>query len=324
MEQETNKLMEIFFPYLSGKMNEIKRSKKKMVHYTSAQAALSILKNKEVWLRQPDCMNDYLEVTHGMQCLQHAYGAGEKRFKTAIDQIGEGFSLEIEQCFDEVLNQAKKELYILCISEHEFSEDKYGRLSMWRAYGANAGVAIVLKHEVFSEDDSTEDNEEEEETYEVSLPVAYLSSESLIAHLDRIASKILEELEYLKSLNRDALRGLILQMLKWIVLSTKHPGFAEENEWRIIYCPGEKVSPLLKHGIESINGFPQEIYKMPLDQIEKNSGGYFSFNELIDRVIIGPCNHPIPVKKAFVKILSENGIEDAHERVIISEIPLRT
>ncbi len=37
----------------------------RLVHYTSAEAALSIIKSKRMWMRNTNCMADYREVHHG-------------------------------------------------------------------------------------------------------------------------------------------------------------------------------------------------------------------------------------------------------------------
>src|SRR6266853_1802850 len=39
------------------------------VHYTSAEAALSIIESKRIWMRNATCMTDYREVKHGFTIL---------------------------------------------------------------------------------------------------------------------------------------------------------------------------------------------------------------------------------------------------------------
>jgi len=40
-------------------------------------------------------------------------------------------------------------------------------------------------------------------------------------------------------------------------------------------------------------------------------------------LIIGPCQHPLAVYKALVRILEEAGVADAANKVVYSDIPLR-
>lgn len=42
----------------------------KLVHYTSASAGLSILQNKQLWMRNVLCMNDYSEVNYPYQLFK--------------------------------------------------------------------------------------------------------------------------------------------------------------------------------------------------------------------------------------------------------------
>jgi len=42
---------------------------KRFVHYTTAEAALSIIKSKRVLMRNTTCMADYREVQHGFDIL---------------------------------------------------------------------------------------------------------------------------------------------------------------------------------------------------------------------------------------------------------------
>ena len=43
----------------------------------------------------------------------------------------------------------------------------------------------------------------------------------------------------------------------------------------------------------------------------------------LDHIIIGPSQYAAVIQKAFVRILRELGIQDAKERVTLSNIPLR-
>jgi len=47
------------------------------------------------------------------------------------------------------------------------------------------------------------------------------------------------------------------------IISSKHPGFREEQEWRVVYLPKMKPSPDLKKEIISIHGEIQPVYKFP-------------------------------------------------------------
>src|ERR1700693_3098635 len=45
----------------------------RFVHYTSAEAALSIIKSKRIWMRNAMSMADYREVQHGFDIYQRFF-----------------------------------------------------------------------------------------------------------------------------------------------------------------------------------------------------------------------------------------------------------
>ena len=92
---------------------------KRFVHYTQADAAMSILKDEVVWMRNASCMNDFTEVEHGLNCLSSAYRAnGGSKFKGALDRIFDGARGELEALFDRWVCDIRWNIYITCVSEH--------------------------------------------------------------------------------------------------------------------------------------------------------------------------------------------------------------
>src|SRR6266850_3009757 len=59
----------------------------RFVHYTSAEAALKIIKTKRMWMRNTTCMSDYKEVQHGFELLNKFFSdeSKKKQFTTALD-----------------------------------------------------------------------------------------------------------------------------------------------------------------------------------------------------------------------------------------------
>jgi hypothetical protein len=78
----------------------------RFVHYTSAEAALKIIKSKRVWMRNTTCMADYSEVQHGYQIL-HKFFANEARkrqFYEALDAVSPNIAAEALGLFDQWWN----------------------------------------------------------------------------------------------------------------------------------------------------------------------------------------------------------------------------
>src|SRR5260370_40096167 len=72
------------------------------VHYTSAQAALSIINSKRLWMRTTTCMSDFREVQHGYQILLNFFADKNRKdsFIAALDRCHQGAALEALQLFD--------------------------------------------------------------------------------------------------------------------------------------------------------------------------------------------------------------------------------
>ena len=72
-----------------------------------------------------------------------------------------------------------------------------------------------------------------------------------------------------------------------------------------------------------ISGVPQPVYKIPLNDLPDEGLVGLRIPELVDRVIIGPTDYPLAMFDAFTDALHEAGVEKPHERVFVSNIPLR-
>jgi hypothetical protein len=107
------------------------------VHYTSSDAALSILNSESMFMRSVTCMNDIAEVRHGIEAVLRELTSEQAndQFWGVVDHAHSGLSDEIKAAFDDWRADAELETYITCLSEHSPTDDRYGRLSMWRGYG---------------------------------------------------------------------------------------------------------------------------------------------------------------------------------------------
>jgi len=267
-------------------------------------------------MRNANTMNDFMEVEHGYRCLLSAYqGEAGIKFKDVLDRLHPGFRQGVENLFDGWSQSFKSGTYLSCISEHLDSEDTVGRLSMWRAYGGDTGVAIVLNNKPFvSPSDALR---------AYTSPVAYLGPEQFKAEFQRIANRMEENTKFLSEVDITLLTGFLFNMFRFSVLGTKHPGFHEEREWRIIHTPGLENSDRLLKDIQIVRGTPQVIYKIPLKDIPDEGFVGAEIPQLVDRVIIGPTQYPLTMYQAFVELLTDAGVENAGSKVWVSDIPLR-
>ena len=311
------KIQQVFFPYTFAKSIEVFQKKRRFVYYTSAEAAMHIIQDKEIWMRNAMTMNDISEVQHGLDCLSRAWReeAGGEKFKGALEVAFPGLCEEIAKRFDAWQNEFKSNTYLTCLSEHLDAEDRHGRLSMWRAYGRKSGVALVLNNTPFIT--------VSDELKAYSSPVAYLDDQEMAEQLNAIAINIVREMEFVKSLPQEHVGEIVFAMLRFSVLCTKHKGFQEEREWRILYSPSFGVSPIIRPAVKALNGIPQIVQKIPLRNSPEEGLNGAAIPDLLERLIIGPTEDQAPIFQAFCQLLADAGVAEPHKRIFISGIPLR-
>lgn len=317
MDEQHLKALSIFYPRVLESVDRVKNERLRFVQYTSAEAAMSILKNKKVWLRNVQCMNDYREVEHGIDCLVSAIRSENEgqRFKDILEEVHPGILKKFAELFDSWIPFLRTHTYITCVSEHPAGEDKFGRLSMWRAYGGDTPVAIVMNPEAFESDTDAL------EAY--THPVAYLDADDFCEEFGRLADRIEANKDYVKEMGPQEVINYLFETFKTFALCVKHPGFLEEREWRVVYNPALASSEHVENDIVSVNGVPQEIHQIPLRNIPDEGLENVEIPELINRIIIGPIEHQTVLGNTFIKLLQEAGCADAHQRVFYSGIPLR-
>ena len=309
-------IWDIFFREDRELLKAIEKQNTRLVHYTTAEAAMRILQSKELWMRKSNTMNDYMEVDHGVYLLQTAYETFIKSdLSQLFDPIFPGFCDELANKYDSWLPAFRNDTYLACLSIHDDAEDDVGRLSMWRAYGGQNGVAIVLNNAPFiSESDALK-------VY--SSKVNYSNGEDFDAVFHAIISKLNVNRDLLYRVQKETVIQLIFHKFLFSVICTKHSGFMEEKEWRVLHntklWPSERVT----NPVELIRGVPQQIIKVPFKSYPDEGLSGLEIENLVDRIIIGPTQHPIIIRDAFIDLLSAYGVNNPETKVHILHIPLR-
>jgi len=296
----------------------------RFVHYTTAAAAIEIIRKKHIWMRQTSCMSDYSEVMHGIDILSNCFNDDSNlfaKFKELLDACSPGAVTEAIDMFKGHNYNIKYNTYIASISEHVDDEDQHGRLSMWRAYGGNSGrVALIFKIPWF-----TQGIHDAKEALNIQFsPIEYLKADDYIAEFNQIIENIKKNRDFLSSVGHKKLVGGIFSMLFIGALCLKHYGFREEKEWRIIYSPNLWQSSLMRHEIKVLNGVPQKVYELPLDKTLSPVLADLDISRIFDQLIIGPTDYPIAMYDAFKEELDKIGIQEIANRIKISGIPIRT
>lgn len=309
-------LKDTFFGATIERQNGVKSNDTRFAHYTSAEVAMSIIQNSEVWMRNAITMNDFSEISYGRTAVFNAWNApGGLKLQEALENVHEGAVAEITTLFTSWQGDLETKTYLTSLSEHDAEEDNLGRLSMWRAYGGRNGVALILNR--------TPLESETNELKAYTTPVFYGDQHSVEAQFDRMANAITQNIGMMQLLPMAELANMMFIALRFTVLGTKHPAFSEEREWRVIYSPNLELSPVIEAIVHPVRGVPQIIQKLPLRNDPQNGLYGAAIPDLLHRVIIGPTDDPVAMRDAFLVLLDQAGVPNPEERVWMSGIPLR-
>lgn len=329
-------LTNAFFGYTSQRVEAAKQVNREFVHYTSSEAALSIINNKEIWLRNAAVMNDYAEIAHGEACLRYCLYDDEgtvNRSRKILDSLVEGLHDHAISYFERSSQMRRAFTYLLSVSEHGPEniaagvpdiESELGRLSMWRAYGSSGGVALIFLGQAFWDPNN--------HIPVFASPVFYGLPDAFAHEYHKMLTFIEQNFDQLKMISPDDIVENFERCLHFASLAAKHPGFIDEREWRLTYSadPGsEDLSDDEFNGVNTIqrsfvtiNGLPQRIYKIPF----KDFGEYGStaLPVILRSAIVGPSPFPVVTADALNIALLRAGMPADKPRLAISHIPIRT
>lgn len=328
----------LLFGYAERRMAQARRDGRRFVHYTSAEAAISIIEKGEVWLRNSSVMNDYSEIAHGELCLRYIfYGDNETKARSeqVLELVQPGLHAAVAAAFEESAGQRRAYTYLISISEHGDPnprpglvdpEETYGRLSMWRAYGSGGGVAFVFNQEPFFSPSNV--------LNAFTSPVFYGNPNDFGMEWERMLAGVEQNIDLIRQMEPNAFFNTLSLAVHFASLTTKHPGFSEEREWRITYSPSpadehmdddsfNRSSPLGRE-FRTINGLPQRIYKLPMRDYPEDGFTGATLPAMLNKVIIGPTQYPMVIADTLHMALSRAGVENVADKLIASHIPLRT
>lgn len=291
-----------------------------LAHYTSIPNLERILESEEVWFSNPLVMNDLEEVRFGLlrgselfhvsDVILNACGSPE-RFAKLRDAFN--------QCFRTFDEQHVLDTYVFCLSVHDES-DTDGLLSMWRGYGSRGnGAAIVF---------DTNDLGVVDASPLIIARVHYASANERLSWLQDLiarfavtlaASDVPEDKLYLAA-------HILFERLKLFALFSKHCGFSEEREWRVVYYPDrdkEKfLTPMLHYSIGARGVEPRLRFKVaPIAGLTTTE---FSLERLINRIILGPSVSSPMARMAILRMLERLDMPSLKEKVYASSIPFRS
>lgn len=290
-----------------------------LAHYTKVAVLESILRNNEIWFSHPLLMNDPEEVSFGLNTGAQLLFANDK-IRAACGTV-QRFEL-LKNTFVYWFNRFAKEdlpkTFVLCFSEHTPADDD-GLLSMWTRYAdQQRGAAIVFDTaQVVPRDGS----------FLIIARVHYGTNQQRIEWIQTLLERCADIIAN-NAIPDDKLAVcsfFIFQRLKLFAIFTKHNGYREENEWRVVYMRDIGDSELLNHMIGYWNGprGPEPKLKFKLATIAgMPETENLSLSRLTDRIILGPLLPPLAVD-ACANMVEALGHSELKNRIRRSTIPSR-
>lgn len=210
-----------------------------LAHYTSIHTLERIAQTGEIWFSNPLYMNDVDELRYGMNLGLHAVRS-HAGLRAACPPAAYNALLDaFDRLFTDFDNDAAFDVYVFSCSEHDRRIGDDGLLSMWRGYGGDGnGVAIVFDlGALASPRFPLRIGQVQYRSYE--------ESEAWMAgKLDRF-TELLGRARPGPDLLRAAAAALF-ERITLFALFTKHRGFHEEREWRLVYLREHDAESLLK------------------------------------------------------------------------------
>jgi hypothetical protein len=279
-------IIEIFNPLWADLRPEDTFAVKKplLAHYTTIQTLEKILATNEIWFSNPLFMTDIEEVRFGVLQANEVVLTSHRLVDACKTQERAlRFKNEFTHHFNRFANEHILDTYVFCPSNHS-REDDDGRLSMWRGYGANGnGAAIVFDAGQINVSDKTP------------LIIAQVSYATTQARLDWLRNTLsrFEGLLARANIPDEKLHlaaYALFERIKIFALFTKHRGFIEEDEWRIVYLPDrdqeKRIQSMFHYWIGSRGVEPKLKFKV--QPIAGLTADDLSLEKITDRIILGP------------------------------------
>jgi hypothetical protein len=116
------------------------------------------------------------------------------------------------------------------------------------------------------------------------------------------------------------------QFLKLFASLTKHCGFAEEQEWRVIYIVERDTQGFLTDNFTYVigrNGVEPKL-RFPMKPLPFEDGASWTFEGIVDRIILGPTRANALALSAVARMFEKGPHPAFAKKLVGSTIPFRS
>ena len=303
-----------------GTMGIVQDNPPLLAHYTTIDTLEKILRDEQLWFSNPLFMNDFQELRFGISTganifLNSPEVRDSMQSTSRADLIFGEFSKHLQLDRDKTV----LDTYIFCLSEHGQS-DSDGRLSMWRAYGGRGnGAALVLNIAPLKA-----------QTGPVPILLSKVRYKTFEQQTEMLAVLISSWCNAVRLANipDDLLSWAALNaflLIKYFALTTKHSGFDEEKEWRLIYTSENDHTRFLSDSLSYIIG-PRGVepkLKFKIAPIPGLNLPDMSLATFLDRIILGPTVSQPLAFASIKRMIDSIGKPRFNQLLRASSIPFR-
>lgn len=314
MMTNMHQLANIFLPYYVKEFERISRENVNLAHYTNLLSGYSILKNKEIWLRNITKMNDNMEVKWGLELFKiFLYDNNNLLYNKLLEALAKAhkdvnyWKLIIDEMIDNFYETYAENTYILSLTEWD---NKNVNNNLFNTFCRDEGMIFIFN--INSDDDFGK-------MLNLSR-VAYFNGLEFKKYFIEFIESIEKNTELIKKYKLEDVEELFKQAIFYAILSIKHPSFKIENEWRIVYCSKfgnySRLSNLIVDDYVEIKGELEKVYKINLDLLSRHN--------LLSNIISAYNQNKIEELLKKMKIWNTFNNENFIEYKVEKEFVLRT
>ena len=284
-------------------------------HYTSADTVKKVLDSRGFYMRNSRLMNDHSEVSHGFQMVLTAVSetGGGSQYKAAWSSVEPRLGERLPQLIAESAGKVMDDCFIISVSEHLGGGRRRSPVHVagpWhrRPLGRNCRKAWHRCADGGGR------------SFLDGVPLRRCSRRRQGAWGQ--AAALCRHAGTFRDLSPELIEQLALADAVNFAVSIKHPGFAEEREWRFVYMT-DFPSPEMNARREAVvwGGIPQIVSRLPI--ILPCDAGWTPDRLSLERIILGPCAESRTVRRGLVQLLGDYSFDNAEDIVRASSIPYR-
>ena len=290
---------------------------KYLAHYCSALSAISIIQEGIAYFSPADTMNDHSE------------------FHFLFDKVIRNLNLELvenevsnSEFIVELINHLIKNKnvqlhnsFVFCLSEAN-NPKQVDNLSMWRAYASDGeGCALIFDKAKLMQENGTGQ-------FPISAwKVRYWDSNTAELEANKIAKSIIRTLSNIDHdifyNNIEGIKSYLTARITDLCFISKHDGFEEEKEVRLIYRYEYDLEPKTFRACAKIIGGQVNA------RLQVNLKKYDEYNidiglsGILHSVMAGPSPNQLQIRKSLILALQDIGLNVDSEMLLSSRTPYR-